>query len=86
MLLLNQGARNVLASLWQVADASTAQLMVEFYSRLAGATKAEALRAAQVALLRRATTPLADRVLAPSNQNYSHPYHWAPFVLIGSGL
>ena len=86
VLLLNQGARNVLASLWQVADASTAQLMVEFYSRLAGATKAEALRAAQVALLRRATMPLADRVLAPSNQNYSHPYHWAPFVLIGSGL
>jgi CHAT domain-containing protein len=55
-------------SLWLVSDASTAQLMEEFYRCLqAGQSKAAALRAAQRALLAKET----------------HPYYWAPFVLVG---
>jgi CHAT domain-containing protein len=64
------GAKSVLVSLWSIADASTARLMGEFYRHLkAGVTKDEALRRAQVALLR--------------SKSYTHPFYWAPFVLVG---
>jgi CHAT domain-containing protein len=66
------GARSVLASLWGVGDDSTAELMKRFYGHLqAGKAKDEALRAAQIDLLRGAAPGVA------------HPFHWAPFVLIG---
>src|SRR6185369_14977904 len=46
------GARSVLASLWSVSDASTADLMKRFYGYLRqGKTKDEALRAAQTDLI-----------------------------------
>jgi len=65
---LGSGARSLLVSLWLVNDASTAQLMEEFYRCLqAGQSKATALRAAQRSLL----------------ATKSHPYYWAPFVLVG---
>lgn len=59
VLAQNQGARAVLATLWAVADQSTAQLMQDFYrQRDAGKrNKAEALRAAQLAMLRGGKAP-----------------------------
>lgn len=67
---LGSGVASLVVSLWLVNDASTAQLMEEFYRCLqAGQSKAAALRAAQRALL---ATEL-------------HPYYWAPFVLMGQG-
>lgn len=66
------GARSVLASLWSVSDESTALLMERFYAHLRqGRTKDEALRAAQLELIRSGKTDL------------SHPYHWAGFALYG---
>lgn len=63
------GAASLLLSLWTVNDASTADLMTEFYTRWrAGASKTAALREAQL-------TGLARR---------AHPAFWAPFVLGGS--
>jgi CHAT domain-containing protein/Tfp pilus assembly protein PilF len=63
------GARSVLASLWNVSDRSTAELMKHFYGYLkAGKTKDEALRAAQIDMIHSAR---------------SHPFHWAAFELIG---
>ncbi|HEX8474072.1 MAG TPA: CHAT domain-containing protein [Pyrinomonadaceae bacterium] len=74
VLAQQRGARSVLASLWPVADKSTPLLMEKFY-QLRGAnprdSKAEALRAAQLSLLR-------------DNPSFSHPYFWAPFILIGN--
>ncbi|MBW4478010.1 MAG: CHAT domain-containing protein [Tolypothrix brevis GSE-NOS-MK-07-07A] len=67
----------MIASLWEVSDPSTAQLMEEFYKKLATGkmTKSEALRKAQLSLLH------------PNKSNeYSHPYYWSPFILIGNGL
>ncbi len=65
---LGGGAASLVVSLWLVNDASTAYLMEEFYRCLqAGQSKAAALRAAQKALL----------------ATESHPYYWAPFVLVG---
>ena len=89
-----KGAKAILATLWSVADESTQLLMSEFY-RLRKAnpqlTKAEALQRAQQQMLagklkasgpggvQRGTgeddAPLTD---------YSHPYYWSPFVLIGN--
>jgi Uncharacterized protein conserved in bacteria len=52
-LAQRQGAGAVMASLWAVADFSTAELMANFYQRRErqGLSKAEALRQAQVAML-----------------------------------
>lgn len=66
------GASALLLSLWRVEDGSTAWLMDAFYSALlGGASKAEALRAAQCTLL---ATP-----------QQAHPFFWAPFFLMGDG-
>ncbi len=68
------GARSTLASLWNIGDRSTAILMGEFYKELANkTTKAEALRRAQVTLLKQ-------------YPNYSRPSSWAAYVLIGNWL
>lgn len=66
------GAPSVVVSLWRVADASTADIMIELHRRLnRGEGKAEALRGAKL-------HALASRQLA-------HPFHWASFVLVGDG-
>ncbi len=69
------GARSTLASLWHISDRSTAVLMGEFYRQLATSkvTKAEALRRAQVKLLKK-------------YPNYEYPAFWAPYVLVGNWL
>ncbi len=68
---IRSGARSTAATLWQVNDESTAIFMTEFYRQLASkSTKAEALRNAQLTLLR--------------NREYQNPYFWAPFVLVGN--
>jgi len=65
------GARSVLASLWEVADRSTARFMESFYGYLhSGKSKDEALRAAQIDHIRERAGP-------------SHPFHWAAFQLTG---
>lgn len=65
------GARSVVATLWGVADVSTARFMESFYRHLrAGRTKDEALRAAQMDQIRKKT-------------GASHPFHWAAFQLTG---
>ena len=65
------GARSVLASLWQVPDRATAELMGSFYRNLLEADQApaEALRNAQLEL--------------SSRKRFQHPYYWSAFVLQG---
>lgn len=76
------GARQVLATLWNVNDESTAELMERFYRHLtAGAEPAEALRLAQLDLLRGPVTTERDGV--STSVDLSHPRYWAPFVLVG---
>jgi len=66
---LGTGARNVIAGLWKVEDASTSQLMLQLYRELRlGRLPAESLRDAKLGLLRSGTP-------------YRRPFYWAPFLL-----
>jgi CHAT domain-containing protein/Tfp pilus assembly protein PilF len=98
MIAQQKDAEAVLATLWDVNDASTSRLMSDFYARWVKGPaegKAEALRQAQLAFLRgpatspgagsdRGVQPVGDSTAAPRNSGYAHPYYWAPFVLIGN--
>lgn len=76
------GSRSVLASLWSVNDATTAELMRRFYGYLkSGQAMAEALRSAQLDLLRE---PIRlEGGDGAEGFDASHPYYWAAFQLSG---
>jgi CHAT domain-containing protein len=95
-LVRYQGANQVLATLWSVADMTTASLMRAFYhnryrSKLA---PPEALRRAQLDLLsgavksparvqtRALVDPDEDRTDAKPDAR--HPFYWAPYILMGA--
>jgi CHAT domain-containing protein len=68
--LVLAGAESQVVSLWNVSDASTRDLMREYYGELArGTGRAEALRQAKLRLMRQ--------------PRYAHPYYWAAFIPAG---
>ncbi|MEQ9356693.1 CHAT domain-containing protein [Coleofasciculus chthonoplastes] len=97
-LAVQAGVKSALGSLWYVSDEGTLGLMTTFYENLKqSSTKAEALRKAQLAMLRgevqregdrlittKSSIPLPPDFPASINQNYSHPYFWSSFTLIGN--
>jgi CHAT domain-containing protein len=71
---LKSGARNVSAGLWDVNDRSTAEMMADLYKELGrGARPAEALRSAQLAMVRSKTV-------------FRKPYYWGPFEVFQAGV
>lgn len=73
--LIYAGAKNIVCSLWQVSDASTENLMINFYNNLLSTPKeiqlsySEKLRAAKLKMI--------------SEEKFAHPYYWSPFIIIG---
>jgi CHAT domain-containing protein/Tfp pilus assembly protein PilF len=68
--LVLAGAASQVVSLWSVSDSATRALMRDYYDHLArGIGRAEALREAQLRMLRQEGTP--------------HPYYWAAFIPAG---
>ncbi len=67
-------ARSVLGTLWPVADEVAKALMKSFYDGIANTrlSKTEALRRAQLEWIR--------------HPDWSHPFYWAPFIIIGNWL
>lgn len=68
------GCRATVVSQWKVGSASTSELMVSFYRKLANRqtqnSKASALRLAALEMMK--------------DPRYRHPFHWAAFVIIGN--
>ena len=65
------GARNVVVSNWEVDTRSSMRLMQEMFARKS-ASQADALAA-------------AERSMMASPDQYSNPYFWAPFTVVGDG-
>jgi CHAT domain-containing protein len=72
-MAVRAGARSTIATLWDVNDISTTQLMTYFYQKLSdNLPKAEALRHSQQKILQ--------------EPSFSHPYYWSGFILVGNWL
>ena len=70
-LSIQAGVRTAVASLWSINDEATLTLMRSFYEQLGRVPiKAEALREAQITMLR--------------SGKFTHPYFWSAFTAIGS--
>ncbi len=71
---LAAGASSVAATLWQVDDRATAEVMAGLYRNLLqeDLSPAAALRRSQLAVLHQ--------------RRWRDPYYWAPFVLVGDGF
>ncbi len=68
---LYAGSSSVVASLWQVDDEATSELMKRFYTNLKnGMPKRDALRQAQL----------------DTRKEFPHPFFWAAFFLTGQGV
>ncbi len=94
------GAKTSIASLWSVSDDASAGLMIELYRQLQEnqpIIKAEALRWAQLAMIRGDISVEGDQLKGldgarklpielaiEGQQDFSHPYYWAAFSLVGS--
>ncbi len=76
--LTESGAKAAIATLWKIDDAGTEALMGRFYAKLSQADlpSVEVLRQAQIDMIRTQN----------SSSDYSHPFYWAPFILIGNGF
>jgi CHAT domain-containing protein len=96
-LAVKSGAKSALGSLWYVDDEGTLALMSEFYHQLrGGTTKAETLQLTQQAMIAHKVgiengqlVTTAGKLNLPTNikqknQDFSHPYYWSSFTLIGS--
>jgi CHAT domain-containing protein len=97
-LAIATGVESVLASLWNVSDLGTLDLMGQFdreYDRRPN--KAEALRKTQLAMLQGQVRVREGKLIlenkkaialspdfAGGNLNLSHPYYWAFFTLISN--
>ena len=69
---LYAGARNVVATLWRVADESAAEFAGRFYAELRSSGAADALASAQRGMI--------------ADPRYHAPYYWASYQVSGDGL
>jgi CHAT domain-containing protein len=69
---LYAGTRDVIATLWQIADAGAADFAGRFYTDLHTSSPADALARTQREMIR--------------DPRFSAPYYWAPYVISGEGL
>ncbi|OKH33702.1 hypothetical protein NIES2119_22540 [[Phormidium ambiguum] IAM M-71] len=98
-IAIQAGVQSAIASLWYVSDQGTLALMTEFYEQLKTAPiRAEALRQAQVSMIKGEVVvnnnelegigdtgiSLPAELRQSGKVNFSHPYYWSGFTLIGN--
>ncbi|TAE59707.1 MAG: CHAT domain-containing protein [Nostocales cyanobacterium] len=97
-LTVKSGVKSVLASLWNVSDIGTLGLMTEFYQHFQNLPlKAKALQTAQIAMLKGQVGIKSGKLQGSQNslqlppelaelrdENFSHPYYWSAFTIIGN--
>ena len=98
-LAVKTGVKTAIASLWSVNDTATMSLMSKFYDGLLRSPlKGEALRQAQLAMIRGTVTIQDNQLLGvgttgaitlPEATNsgdtkFTHPYYWAAFTVVGN--
>ena len=97
-LAMQAGVKSALASLWLIDDVGTVLLMSNFYQQLQSTPiKSAALRQAQLNLLEGKAVVEDEQIkglnvkvnlptitLAEQNQDFTHPYYWAGFTVIGN--
>jgi CHAT domain-containing protein len=72
---LQAGAKSAVASLWQVDDLATADIITKFYQNLRnGTSRAKALQQAQISWL------------SEHKKESNHPGYWAALILVGNWL
>ena len=73
-IAIKAGARSALATLWNINDEASVDLVVDFYRELKepSISRAVALQRAQIKML--------------ENPRYEHPGFWSPFLLINNWL
>jgi len=82
--LLLAGSETQVMSLWPVSDRGTRDLMIDYYRRLQRSEgRAEALRAAQLDMLRSQANQRTRPAQRGKSRDYSHPYYWASFIQSG---
>ncbi|NEP56222.1 MAG: CHAT domain-containing protein [Symploca sp. SIO2G7] len=97
-LAVQAGVSTAMGSLWYVSDEGTLGLMTKFYEELKQIPiKAEALRQTQLAMLRGEVRiedsqlvvdddriPLPPELAELTDKDFSHPYYWSAFTLVGN--
>jgi CHAT domain-containing protein len=96
-LALQAGVKTALGSLWYASDEGSLALMAEFYHHLKNATvKISALRKTQLNMINGLIHIDNNRLFLSSDlfiempdkfsttQNFSHPYYWSAYTLIGN--
>ncbi|NES73038.1 MAG: CHAT domain-containing protein, partial [Okeania sp. SIO2D1] len=96
-ITVQAGVKSAMGSLWSVSDEATLALMTEFYQQLRLNPKAEALRKAQLAILKgqvelkngkllfnNNVISLPPQLEKIANKDISHPYYWSAFTVIGN--
>ncbi len=96
---VNAGSQSAMASLWPVSDEGTLGFMTQFYERLTQAPiRSEALREAQIALIKGNVGIRNGTIYGANNEalafipeleqsgswDFSHPFYWSAFTMIGS--
>jgi CHAT domain-containing protein len=71
-IAVKAGAKSTVATLWEIDDKVTSEIIQEFYRNLKkdGTSKAVALQQAQLKIM----------------EGHKHPFFWAPFLLIGNWM
>ncbi|MEL7333416.1 MAG: CHAT domain-containing protein, partial [Cyanobacteria bacterium J06560_2] len=96
---VNAGSEAALASLWPVSDEGTLGFMSQFYRQMAaGNLRSQSLRQAQISLLQGNVSIFNGELIGPDgtvlavvpelaesgNWDFSHPFYWSAFTMIGN--